>query len=139
MKQHNEHTTEKQTSGLGDKRRTKWFWMYNEIPDEYAPILGPCGIAIYVALSRHANADTRDCFPSYRTLARKAGCSPAMAVKAVKLLCECNIISKTTRTNPDTGRPTSNMYLLLDRTDWRPVSELKHLLRKNHKRKKDEN
>ena len=43
----------------------------NSIIDELAAQIGIYGLGIYVAIKRHLNTKTGECFPSYQTIARK--------------------------------------------------------------------
>ena len=45
--------------------------------------LRPTELAVYVALCAFADGKNRSCFPSYATLARRAGCSRRTAIRAV--------------------------------------------------------
>ena len=45
----------------------------NSIIDDLAAKIGIYGLGIYVAIKRHLNQKTGDCFPSYKTIARKLG------------------------------------------------------------------
>lgn len=131
--------TETPTNDELGPRRTDWFWLDNVLIDDYSQILKCHGIAVYATLCRFANNETRTCFPAYSTIAERAGCSRSMAIKMVNLLCECNIISKTPRTNPVTGDPTSNLYGFIPREQWIPASALKHLecKKRTYKKRKD--
>lgn len=113
-----------------------WCRIYNDLVDVYSPVVGDTGIAIYVVLSRHAHNERRTCFPSYTTIGKKAGCSRSAAIKAIDILCQCRMITKTPRTLPETGKPTSNLYRLCYRREWLPISELQHLIPKSKKKRK---
>ncbi len=45
----------------------------NSIIDDCAAQIGIYGLGIYVAIKRHLNQKTGDCYPSYQTIARKLG------------------------------------------------------------------
>jgi len=65
-------------------------------------------IAVYVVLNRYSNPGTT-AWPSYTTIAEKAGCSRPTAVKAVKRLIKIGLaIKKRRRTATD--KMNSNLY-----------------------------
>ena len=45
----------------------------NSIIDDLASQIGIYGLGIYVAIKRHLNQKTGECFPSYQTIAKKLG------------------------------------------------------------------
>ena len=45
----------------------------NSIIDDLAAQIGIYGLGIYVAIKRHLNQKTGECFPSYQTIAKKLG------------------------------------------------------------------
>ena len=54
-------------------RRVQWFWIDNAVLDTYGPTLGPIGLALYMALCRHASSTTGKCWPSLERLSRQCG------------------------------------------------------------------
>lgn len=92
--------------GRGKKTR---FYVDNEILELYGPILKPHGIALYVALARHANSNTQICFPSYERLIRCSGIGNRNTIsKKLQLLEDIGLI----RIKHSNGRG-SNYYKLL--------------------------
>ena len=71
--------------------------------------LGIYALGIYVAIKRHLNQKTGDCFPSYKTIARKLGIDRGTVIRYVKKLKAFNLISPELRFKED-GSPTSNQY-----------------------------
>jgi hypothetical protein len=67
---------------------------------------------IYMVLCRHANIYTATAFPSYLTIAKKAGCSRRKAIDSVASMVLKGIISKSPNINSK-GEPTSNTYGIL--------------------------
>ena len=45
----------------------------HSIVDNLAAQIGIYGLGIYIAIKRHLNQKTGECFPSYKTIARKLG------------------------------------------------------------------
>jgi Helix-turn-helix domain len=81
----------------------------NSIIDDCASQIGVYGLGIYVAIKRHLNQKTGDCFPSYKTIARKLGVDRGTVIRYVKKLTALNLLSPQLRFKED-GSPTSNQY-----------------------------
>ena len=81
----------------------------NSIIDDCAAKIGIYGLGIYVAIKRHLNQKTGDCFPSYKTIARKLGIDRGTVIRYVKKLKAVNLLSPELRFKED-GSPTSNQY-----------------------------
>lgn len=64
---------------------------------------------VYCILCAYADKDSRSCFPSYQTIARKAGCSRRKAISVVAHLEELSLIEKKEQRN-SIGDNTSNLY-----------------------------
>lgn len=95
---------------LKDKRQKDWFWIENKIIDNEE--LTIYEKMIYMVLVRHANEDS-SCFPSYKTIAKKAGCSERKAKDVVKSLEEKKLIAKRTRKQGGKMENDTNMYYVL--------------------------
>jgi hypothetical protein len=81
----------------------------NSIIDNLAAQIGIYGLGIYVAIKRHLNQKTGDCFPSYKTIARKLGIDRGTVIRYVKKLKAFNLLDPEMRFKED-GSPTSNQY-----------------------------
>jgi hypothetical protein len=81
----------------------------NSIIDDVASQIGIYGLGIYVAIKRHLNQKTGECFPSYKTIARKLGIDRGTVIRYVKKLKALNLLSPQLRFKED-GSPTSNQY-----------------------------
>jgi hypothetical protein len=81
----------------------------NAIIDNVAAQIGIYGLGIYVAIKRHLNQKTGDCFPSYKTIARKLGIDRGTVIRYVKKLKAFNLLDPELRFKED-GSPTSNQY-----------------------------
>lgn len=95
---------------IEDNREGGFFWADNEIIDKYGAELGPFGIAVYMALSRHANRNR--CFPSFGGIAKRIGASRPTVVKAIKKLEELGLISVERGRQTESGDWDSNVYIL---------------------------
>jgi Helix-turn-helix domain len=81
----------------------------NSIIDNVAAKIGIYGLGIYVAIKRHLNQKTGDCFPSYKTIAKKLHIDRGTVIRYVKKLKAFNLIDPQLRFKED-GSPASNQY-----------------------------
>src|SRR5215216_4173211 len=81
----------------------------NSIIDDLASKIGIYGLGIYVAIKRHLNQKTGDCFPSYQTIAKKLHIDRGTVIRYVKKLKAFNLLDPQLRFKED-GSPTSNQY-----------------------------
>ena len=81
----------------------------NSIIDDLAAQIGIYGLGIYVAIKRHLNQKTGDCFPSYQTIAKKLRIDRGTVIRYVKKLKAFNLLDPQLRFKED-GSPTSNQY-----------------------------
>jgi hypothetical protein len=81
----------------------------NSIIDNLAAQIGIYGLGIYVAIKRHLNQKTGDCFPSYQTIAKKLHIDRGTVIRYVKKLKAFNLVDPQLRFKED-GSPTSNQY-----------------------------
>lgn len=69
-------------------------------------------IAVYVVLCGYASNQDNSCFPSYRILAERAGCSRRTAIRTISRLEELGYIEK--RNQPGPAGFKSNLYIIKD-------------------------
>jgi Helix-turn-helix domain len=81
----------------------------NAIIDNVASQIGIYGLGIYVAIKRHLNTKTGDCFPSYQSIAKKLHIDRGTVIRYVKKLKAFNLLDPQLRFKED-GSPTSNQY-----------------------------
>jgi hypothetical protein len=81
----------------------------HSIVDNLAAQIGIYGLGIYVAIKRHLNTKTGDCFPSYKTIAKKLHIDRGTVIRYVKKLKAFNLVDPQLRFKED-GSPTSNQY-----------------------------
>lgn len=98
-----------------DKRKDGRYYIDNEFLNGYAKKVGWQGQVVYNALCRHAKKET--CFPKQEHLAVELGIGIASVKRGVKALKEYNIIGVERR-----GKKQSNIYILLDRSEWKAVT-----------------
>jgi hypothetical protein len=97
-----------------DNRARGWCWIDHAVIDNYGARIGPYGLALYMALARHANSD-RTCWPSYETLAGELGMSRRKVIEVAKDLKEMGLIEVSGRkTIAEDGSITyrSNVFIL---------------------------
>jgi hypothetical protein len=81
----------------------------NAIIDKVADTIGIYGLGIYLAIKRHLNQKTGDCFPSYKTIARKLGIDRGTVIRYVKKLKAVGLVDPEWRFKED-GSHASNQY-----------------------------
>lgn len=77
-------------------------------------------LAVYLVLCAYADSREGTCFPSYQTIARKAGCSRRKAIDAVARLESLGLIRKEVRKTPAATIPPTSIRL------WRRRPLLHH-------------
>lgn len=92
-----------------DLRASQWYWVDNRVLDIYAKQTGVIPYAVYQALCRHANAESK-CWPSAKTIAEKLGIGERTFFRSINILVEHKLISVESGT--DNG--VANTYTLLD-------------------------
>ena len=93
---HNEHYTETHATEPVLHVRIE-----NAIVDDLAAKIGIYGLGIYVAIKRHLNQKTGDCFPSYKTIARKLGIDRGTVIRYVKKLKAFSLLDPQLRFKED--------------------------------------
>lgn len=74
---------------------------------------GAPGIAVYAALARYANYESRCCVPSYQTIADLVGVSRRTAIRMIEKLCASGFVGKRARRDK-AGDSAPNEYELLE-------------------------
>ncbi|CZR99320.1 hypothetical protein CDFC105_72926 [Clostridioides difficile] len=95
---------------LRDIRERDWFWIENILIDRED--LTIYEKMIYIVLARHSNEESF-CFPSYKTISAKCGCSERQAKNVIKSLEEKGLIKKENRTRDNSNEKESNIYFVL--------------------------
>ena len=73
----------------------------NSIIDDLAAQIGIYGLGIYVAIKRHLNTKTGECYPSYQTIARKLRIDRGTVIRYVKKLQALKLLSASLRFKED--------------------------------------
>lgn len=95
-----------------DRRRTRWCWIPDYIPERFAGELGPSAVALYVALAFHAGS-RQECHPSLETLAKESGLHRGTVKRLLPILIDAGLLTRDTRESEE-GRSKTNRYTLLD-------------------------
>lgn len=95
-------------------RRPGYLRVDNVLYDRFGAVLGPYGLAVYMALCRYVNQDS-ECYPSYATIARGTGMSRRQVIREVAKLGVLGVIAIEHRV--ESKRHTSNIFILLDTSD----------------------
>jgi Helix-turn-helix domain len=93
-------------------RRLRPFLVPNYLIDVFGARLRPAGIALYVALCRHAGADNA-CFPSFSTLGEETGMHRSTVIRTLRRLLSLKLIQRTVRRDERYGQ-RANLYTLVD-------------------------
>lgn len=103
-----------QTFTIRDQRTERRFFVDNMFVDDYGPIVGPYGHAVYNVLLRFSRPDGRGAWPSHATIAERAGCGIAKVKQVIKQFQDLGLVAVQHRYNEDNGAQTSNEYIILD-------------------------
>ncbi|EQJ74552.1 helix-turn-helix domain protein [Clostridioides difficile P36] len=95
---------------MKDARKKEWFWLENDLVDRED--LGIYEKMIYIVLARYSDNESC-CFPSYKTIALKCGCSKRQAKSVVKILENKGLIKKENRIKSNSNEKESNIYFVL--------------------------
>lgn len=72
--------------------------------------MSPILKTVYSVICCYANINDSSCYPSYATIAKKAGISRRTAITAIQTLQDCGLLEKETRKNGSDY--TSNVYVI---------------------------
>lgn len=95
---------------LKDSRKRDWFWAENSLVDRED--LSIYEKMIYIVLIRYSDEESC-CFPSYRTISKKAGCSERQVSNVLKKLEEKGLLIRKNRKRKGSNEKESNLYVLL--------------------------
>ena len=97
------------TTDIEVRRDASFTLLFDAVLDDER--LGKNEILVYLALCRFANGKTRECFPSFATIAKAARLATSTTQAAIKNLEKYGILDITTRNRADGGK-SSNLYRL---------------------------
>ena len=86
-------------------------------------ILGPLSASIYIALCRHSNNETQECFPSIALFSEECGVSKNTVLRSIKKLQGLNMIN-VQKMKKENGTHANNIYTLLSKEQWVKPSKM---------------
>ena len=92
---------------------------------QWAALLRPTGVAVYLVLLHHAGYQSRTCYPSESLLARETGLSLRQVKREIKRLIAFGMITKLTPAKKtlfddiSASEKLTNTYTITDKKDWR--------------------
>ncbi len=101
-----------------DRRIKEKFDVDDKFLNGYARFLGIYSVGVYCSLARHVDKK-QACFPSVNKIAEELGIGRNSVIESIKRLEFWNIIHKDR-----IGKKATNRYYLLDKKDWKPISEV---------------
>lgn len=105
---------------IRDLRKKDQYKIDDAYLNGYARLCGVYATAVYNSLSRHADFQTQECFPSIETIAEQHNMSRPSVIKAIKILESWGIIIVQKEKDEVTKRQKNNVYLLADKSTWKP-------------------
>lgn len=105
---------------IRDLRKKDQYKIDDAYLNGYARLCGVYATAVYNSLSRHADFHTQECFPSMDKIADQHGISKPSVIKGVAELVKWGIVSVQKGKDPVTKRQLSNVYVLVDKSQWKP-------------------
>lgn len=103
-----------------DQRKHSFALVDDVYLDEYAAVCGIYATGVYLAICRHANANST-CFPGKDYLAKKLGISVRSVYKATQALVDNGIIAVNKSRRSRGGKFESIVYSLVDKSLWKPL------------------
>lgn len=111
---------EKQFEVRDRRSRDKFFIDDSFIDGGYSKECGQAATLVYFSLCRHANTDQR-CWPSLTRIMDQHGMSKSTVLRAIRTLEAWNIIAVVRKKDPKTKRQMTNVYDLLNESEWKKV------------------
>jgi len=83
-----------------DGRTIGWFWVPNQVIDDYGAKIDPIGVAVYCVLARFADNATQSCYPSIAKIAKLLGISDNTVKAKLEVLSDGRRARPATKTKP---------------------------------------
>ncbi|MGF1507626.1 MAG: helix-turn-helix domain-containing protein [Anaerolineae bacterium] len=80
--------------------------------EKFGSVLGPTGIAVYIALARHTDQNGH-CYPSIKRISQVAGCGKDAVKSALQRLMKLNLVARIRSYDPTRSRPYTYQLLPL--------------------------
>lgn len=106
-----------------DLRRKDKFQVDDLYLNGYAKLCGIYATGAYCSLCRHANYSTQECWPSIEKISEELSISRPSVLKGIKSLERWGIIRILKEKDEKTKRQKNNIYLLVDKSEWKPKPE----------------
>lgn len=112
-----------------NRRKARRFYIDNEFFDwGHAAHVGPISIAVYNVLCFRADANSQQCYPGKGYIAKMIGVSQVSTVReAIERLEAVNIIHRTQRYDETSKTYSSDLYDLLDISEWKTLPDIKEV------------
>ena len=117
---------QKQLFKVRDLRKKDQFKIDDKYLNGYAKILGVYSTAVYASLTRHAEFNSQKAFPSEKLIAEEHSITERCVRNEIKKLKLTNIIA-IEKERSSKGQWLNNLYILLDKSEWKKPEELKDL------------
>jgi DNA-binding MarR family transcriptional regulator len=95
-----------------DFRKAKFFWLDNEVVDDFLPKIGGTAFAVYAYLCRYASNSTQECWPSMSQMAERLQLSKSTVRRSLIALNDISLI-KIEKGQRGGDRHEPNTYVLL--------------------------
>jgi len=114
--------------------KAPYFQTENALIDRAGKHIGVYGIAVYIAIERHADFASGESYPTIEMLMAEIGISEPTACKYVAMLESCGMISKRTSYwgSREQGPRSRNFYRVLRSSEW-DFSSLENLVKSDLK------
>ena len=103
---------------IRDLRKKDQYKVDDEYLNGYARLCGVYATCVYNSLARHTEFYTQECFPSIKLIAEQHNLSKPVVISALGVLENANIIKKI-KEKDEKGRQKKNVYVLLDKSEWK--------------------
>lgn len=106
-----------------DIRTKEKFVVDDEYLNGYARLCGIIATGVYMSLCRHSNKE-QNCFPSKKLISDELDVSEKSVYTAIKKLEEWGIIEVQNQGKKKDGTFYNNIYVLLDKSNWKPKPQV---------------
>ena len=108
---------------IRDLRKKDQYKIDDKYLNGYARVLGLAATGVYNSLSRHAEFNTQEAFPSEEKIGEEHGITARTVRTAIKRLSMANIVN-IKRERTEQGKWLNNLYILVDKSEWRKPEEI---------------
>lgn len=105
---------------IRDLRKKEKYQIDDEYLNGYAKLCGIYGTVVYNSLCRHANYKTQEAWPAIETMAEQHNINRKSIIKGIQALESWGIVRIFKEKDEKNKRQKNNIYLLIDRSEWKP-------------------